>query len=102
MSENCRWEACGYHKNITRPRRVGGPLSDSRAMIAAMAQPHKGQRKLIMCRPVEEVYEEVKAEAAQRGISMSQLVADVLAYRYDREDLVRELHKHPEVLPLAM
>lgn len=67
-----------------------------------MAQPHKGPRKLIMCRPAEEVYEEAKAEAAQRGISLSQLVADVLAYRYDREDLVRELDKRPEVLPLAM
>ncbi|MBY0390039.1 MAG: toxin-antitoxin system [Mycobacterium pseudokansasii] len=67
-----------------------------------MAQPHKGQRKLIMCRPVEAVYDEAKAEAAQRGISLSQLVADVLAYRYGREDLVRELDQKTEVLPLAM
>lgn len=53
-----------------------------------------------MVRPAEPVYDVVKAEAAQRGISMSQLVADVLAHRYGREDLIRELHK--EVLPLAM
>jgi len=33
---------------------------------------------------------------------MSHLVADVLACRYDREGLVRELHKNPEVMPLAM
>jgi predicted HicB family RNase H-like nuclease len=65
-----------------------------------MAQPHKGERKLIMCRPVEPVYDDAKAEAAQRGISLSQLVADVLAHRYGRDDLIRELNK--EVLPLAM
>jgi predicted HicB family RNase H-like nuclease len=65
-----------------------------------MAQPHKGERKLIMCRPVEPVYDDAKTEAAQRGISLSQLVADVLAQRYGRDDLVRELNK--EVLPLAM
>jgi hypothetical protein len=67
-----------------------------------MAQPHKGQRKLIMCRPAEPVYDEAKAEAARRGISLSQLVADVLANRYGREDLVRELGKEMEALPLAM
>lgn len=65
-----------------------------------MAQPHKGERKLIMCRPAEPVYHEAKAEAAKRGISLSQLVADVLARRYGRDDLIRELDK--EVLPLAM
>jgi hypothetical protein len=53
-----------------------------------------------MCRPQEPVYDLAKAEAAERGISLSQLVADVLAYRYGREDLVRELHK--EVMPLAI
>lgn len=67
-----------------------------------MAQPHKGQRKLIMCRPAESVYDEAKAEAARRGMSLSQLVADVMAYRYGRDDLVRELDKQTEVLPLAM
>lgn len=55
-----------------------------------------------MCRPAEPVYDEAKAEAAKRGISLSQLVADVLANRYGREDLVRELDKEPEGLPLAM
>jgi hypothetical protein len=53
-----------------------------------------------MCRPAELVYNEVRAEAAERGISMSQLVADVLAHRYGRDDLIRELHK--EVMPLAI
>jgi len=55
-----------------------------------------------MCRPAEAVYDEAKAEAAQRGMSLSQLVADVLAYRYGREDLVRELDQKMEVLPLAI
>ncbi|MFQ2845556.1 hypothetical protein, partial [Mycobacterium paragordonae] len=68
----------------------------------AVAQRYEGQRKLILCRPVEEVHQDVKARAAARGIRMSHLVADVLACRYDREGLVRELHKNPEVMPLAM
>jgi len=52
-----------------------------------------------MCRPAEPVYDEAKAEAAKRGISLSQLVADVLAHRYGRDDLIRELHQ--EVLPTS-
>ncbi|WP_081283427.1 toxin-antitoxin system [Mycobacterium asiaticum] len=67
-----------------------------------MAHLHKGPRKLIMCRPVEQIYDEAKAEAARRGISLSQLVADVMALRYGRDDLVRELHRHPQGLPLAI
>lgn len=56
-----------------------------------MAQPHKGDRAQIMCRPVLPVYEEIRARAAARGMSMSQYAADVLAQHVGRADLVREL-----------
>lgn len=64
-----------------------------------MAQPHKGDRTLIISRPRGEVVDAVKAAAASYGLSVSQYVADVLAAHVGRPDLVRE---HSEVLPLAM
>ncbi|ORB60678.1 toxin-antitoxin system [Mycolicibacterium tusciae] len=66
-----------------------------------MAQPHKGDRAQIMCRPVLPVYEEIRARAAALGMSMSQYAADVLAQHVGRADLVRELERR-EGLPLAM
>jgi hypothetical protein len=42
----------------------------------------------------------VAAHAA--GMSVSQYLADVLAEHVGRPDLVRELGRHEEVLPLAM
>lgn len=66
-----------------------------------MAQPHKGDRAQIMCRPVVPVYEEIRRRAAARGMSMSQYAADVLAEHVGRPDLVRELADR-EGLPLAM
>lgn len=68
-----------------------------------MAQPHKGDRAQIMCRPVLPVYEEIRARATAAGISMSQYAADLLALQLGRPDLVRELGKQAEEgLPLAM
>lgn len=67
-----------------------------------MAQPHKGDRAQIMCRPLLPVYEEVRARATAKGISMSQYAADVLAEHVGRPDLVRELSRADEGLPLAM
>lgn len=66
-----------------------------------MAQPHKGDRAQIMCRPALPVYEDIRARAAARGMSMSQYVADVLALYTGHADLVRDLGER-EVLPLAM
>lgn len=64
-----------------------------------MAQPHKGDRVLLACRPPAVVYDDVRRRAAARGLSISQYVADLLAEHVGRPDLVRE---HSEVLPLAM
>jgi len=65
-----------------------------------MAQPHKGDRAQIMCRPRLPVYEEIRRRAAESGLSMSQYVADLLATHVGMPELVRELDK--EVLPLAV
>ena len=67
-----------------------------------MAQPHKGARGQISTRPALTVYETVKAAAAELGIPIGQYVADVLAAHTGHPELVRELTKPQEGLPLAM
>lgn len=67
-----------------------------------MAQPHKGDREQIKVRADRIVYDIVKREAAARGIPMGQYVADVLAVHVGHPELVRELNKDKEALPLAM
>jgi predicted DNA binding CopG/RHH family protein len=62
-----------------------------------MAQPHKGDRALVNARLPLPVFEAVKRTAAERGIPMSQYVADVMALHFGRPDLVRQLDQ--EVLP---
>lgn len=70
--------------------------------MAQSRSTHKGDRAQIMARPHRIVYDIVKRESAQRGIPMGQYVADVLAEHVGHPELVRELHKDKEVLPLAM
>lgn len=70
--------------------------------MAQSRSTHKGDRAQIMTRPDRTVYEVVRREAAERGIPMGQYVADVLAMYVGHPELVRELHKDKEVLPLAM
>ena len=67
--------------------------------MGRMAQPHKGDRVLIAARPPQAVYDAVRQIAADRGVSISQYVSDVLAAHVGRADLVREAG---EGLPLAM
>lgn len=67
-----------------------------------MAQPHKGDRALIISRAPRDVHEAVAAAAAGRGMSISAYVADLLSLHVGRPDLVRELDQEPEVLPLAV
>lgn len=69
----------------------------------AMAQPHKGARRLVQTRIPEEVYAELVGRARQAGTSTSQYIADSMALHAGRPDLVRELGKQDkEGLPLAM
>jgi hypothetical protein len=62
-----------------------------------IGRPSKGDRGEIKCRALLPVYEEIRRRAADRGMSISQYAADVLAQHVGRDDLVRELDQ--EVLP---
>ena len=68
--------------------------------IGVMAHPHKGQREQIKVRADASVYVRLREMAAERGTSVSQLSADLLAIAVGHPEAVRELDK--EVLPLAM
>lgn len=81
--------ACRYQVRVPFCVRIGG-----------MAQPHKGQREQIKVRADASVYARLREMAAERGTSVSQLSADLLAIAVGRPEAVRELDK--EVLPLAM
>lgn len=69
------------------------------AMMGVMAQPHKGPREQIKTRVHAEVYADLRQLAAERGSSVSQVAADLIAAAVGRTDLVRDI---PEALPLAM
>lgn len=57
---------------------------------AVMAQPHKGERRLVGTRLARDVHDEVQRRAADAGTSVSQYVADVLAAHVGRTDEIRE------------
>lgn len=67
-----------------------------------MAQHHKGPRRQIATRVHDDVFDVVRDRSTARGLSMSQWIADVLAEYVGRPDLVRELNRNSEELPLAM
>lgn len=67
-----------------------------------MAQPHKGQRRLVQSRIPEEVYAVLVGLAREAGISTSQYIADSMALKVDRPDLVQKLDRSQEELPMAM
>lgn len=64
-----------------------------------MAQPHKGDRAQIKVRADVVVADVLRAMAAERGTSVSQLAADLLAIAVGHPEAARE---YAEVLPLAM
>jgi predicted HicB family RNase H-like nuclease len=70
--------------------------------MGAMAQPHKGPRRLVQTRIPEEVYAELVRRAREAGTSTSQYIADSMALSVGRDDLVWELGREREALPLAM
>lgn len=65
-----------------------------------MAQPHKGDREQIKLRVAAVVHARLREIAAERGTSVSQISADLLALAVGHPEVVRELDK--EVMPLAM
>jgi len=81
-------------------RRVGTRYRVFARKIRYMAQPHKGDREQIKVRAAAVVYGRLREMAAERGTSVSQLSADLLAIAVGHPEAVRELER--EVLPLAM
>lgn len=61
-----------------------------------MAQPHRGDRELIASRVPRVLYDELKIAAAERNLTMSDYVSDVMAAHMGHPELVRNLQ---EVLP---
>ncbi len=67
-----------------------------------MPTPHKGDRLAHTFRPPRAVSEALRAAADECGLPLSQYVADLLAIHVGRPDLVAELGRSEEGLPLAM
>jgi hypothetical protein len=63
-----------------------------------MAQPNKGPRRQIICRVPAEVHETIVATAQRRGVSTSQMLADLAALWAGRPELVRELDQQQSLL----
>ena len=74
------------------------------ASVVGMAQrsTHKGDRAQIMTRPPREVYDVIRARSTALGIPMGQYVADLLCHHVGMPELMRELGRDEEVLPLAI
>lgn len=91
-------------KRIAIWRRVRIRFRNTSERVNSMAgRPHKGDRVLLQFRPHRTVWELVHEKARQSGVSsVSQDVADVLAEHVGRPDLVVELGREEEGLPLAM
>lgn len=67
-----------------------------------MPTPHKGDRLAHTFRPPRAVSDALRAEADSAGLSLSQHVSNLLAAHVGRPDLVAEMGRGEEVLPLAM
>ncbi len=67
-----------------------------------MAQPHKGDRAQIMTRPPSDGLRHRQAKGGPARHSDGQYVADLLAEHVGHPELVLELNKSREELPLAM
>ncbi len=61
-----------------------------------MAQPHKGDRASMTLRiPPAELHEQLRKDAGDAKIALSQYVADLLALQAGRPDLAREIRTVP-------
>ena len=81
------------------------PVPGTEGMIRAMAQPWKGPRDQLKCRVHSDVYLALRCMAAERGLFVTDVAADLLAQALGRPDLVRYLGEQngpTEELPLAM
>ncbi len=71
-------------------------------MIGGMSRASKGDRVVTTTRIARPVWEFVRIQAANHGVSVSAYVADIMAEHAGRPDLVAELDRGGEGLPLAM
>lgn len=60
-----------------------------------MAQPHKGDRASMTLRIPAELHEQLRKDAGDAKIALSQYVADLLALQAGRPDLAREIKAVP-------
>ncbi|AXY49436.1 MULTISPECIES: toxin-antitoxin system HicB family antitoxin [Rhodococcus] len=60
-----------------------------------MAQPHKGDRAAITLRIPAELHQQLRRDAEDARIALSQYVADLLALQAGRPDLAREIKAVP-------
>lgn len=60
-----------------------------------MAQPHKGDRAAMTLRIPAELHEQLRKDAGDAKIALSQYVADLLALQAGRPDLAREIRTVP-------
>lgn len=60
-----------------------------------MAQPHKGDRAAITLRIPAELHQQLRRDAEDARIALSQYVADLLALQAGRPDLARETKAVP-------
>lgn len=67
-----------------------------------MAQPHKGDRRLVQTRLPESVYAEVRRRAEAAGTSTSQYISDLMAIHAGMPAEVRDLGRAGEELSLAI
>jgi predicted HicB family RNase H-like nuclease len=56
-----------------------------------MAQPHKGDRASMTLRIPAELHEQLRKDAGDAKVALSQYVADLLALQAGRPDLAREI-----------
>ncbi len=56
-----------------------------------MAQPHKGDRAAMTLRIPAELHEQLRKDAGDAKVALSQYVADLLALQAGRPDLAREI-----------
>jgi hypothetical protein len=63
-----------------------------------MAQPHKGERRLINARVPVEVHDVIVATAQRRGVSTSQMLSDLAAIWAGKPELVREVRQQQSLL----
>lgn len=64
-----------------------------------MAQPHKGDRKLVGTRLPATVHERVVELAAEAGLPVSQFIADFVALKLGLVDEIRELNVNTTLFP---